>query len=500
MNAAKSDILALQTIGRGLRLPFGEITKIEELDTLDIVAHDHYREIVDDIKNNPVFKKRNLDEEDIPSVETVKVEATVENAQLSLFDEIFCENNIKSFQSLKDEKTVDNLFEAYQKAFIKRAVSKKATEDSEQMTLFDYMNEKQDEKSVEHEVDALSVQQDMRTEKIDIKQSAELVNIVPYAKQTFQKKMEELKRVAIAVPKINISYSSTITFHPFKVKRNIQDFDVAASRIERYDTINEKLLQVLDADVLIAENPENMLAVSLLESIPEFSSDDAEFILDVVNQYLALIEESAEDKKRVVRRYATLIVNDLKKQIYASKDEKTEFVYNVQKDLIVFGQFVKNMKVGGKVNYRKEIADKKNIKQYLFTGYKKSYYADNAFESDEERKLSVILEDDEDVIRFIKPPLNQLGLFYRAAKQYNPDFLVEVKDKKYMIEVKAENQTDREEVLEKAKAAIKWCQCATEVDADGKSWEYKMIPANQIVIGNTLKYVAGLAVPIDVEE
>ena len=71
LNAAKSDILALQTIGRGLRLPFGEITGIEELDTLDIVAHDHYREIVDDIKNNPVFKKRNLDEEDIPGSLTV---------------------------------------------------------------------------------------------------------------------------------------------------------------------------------------------------------------------------------------------------------------------------------------------------------------------------------------------------------------------------------------------------------------------------------------------
>lgn len=64
----------------------------------------------------------------------------------------------------------------------------------------------------------------------------------------------------------------------FTVKRNIMDFDVAASRIERYDAVNGKLLQVLDADALIVENPENMLAVSLLESIPEFSSDDAEFI------------------------------------------------------------------------------------------------------------------------------------------------------------------------------------------------------------------------------
>lgn len=87
---------------------------------------------------------------------------------------------------------------------------------------------------------------------------------MPYAKQEFIKKVEELKKVAISVPKIGISYSSTITFKSFTVKRNIMDFDVAASRIERYDAVNGKLLQVLDADALIVENPENMLAVSLL--------------------------------------------------------------------------------------------------------------------------------------------------------------------------------------------------------------------------------------------
>lgn len=103
LNAAKSDILALQTIGRGLRLPFGEITGIEELDTLDIVAHDHYREIVDDIKNNPVFKKRNLDEEDIPNTKTVMVEPAVENQQISLFDEALCESKVKSYQDLNNE-------------------------------------------------------------------------------------------------------------------------------------------------------------------------------------------------------------------------------------------------------------------------------------------------------------------------------------------------------------------------------------------------------------
>ena len=513
LNAAKSDILALQTIGRGLRLPFGEITGIEELDTLDIVAHDHYREIIDDIKNNPVFKKRNLDEEDIPETKTVKVEPVVDNQQISLFDEALRESNIKSYQDLNNERSVESVFAAYQKAFVKNNIIKKSEDNSGQMSIFDSLDNENksvemcDNTSPKSEASQISnpsdraeksliLQWDDNVRQVDLQKSSRGKNVLPYAKQEFIKKVEELKRVAISVPKIGISYSSTITFKPFAVKRNIIDFDVAVSRIERYNTINGKLLQVLDADALIVDNPENMLAVSLLESIPEFSSDDAEFIIDVVKRYLALIGGTDEEKKKIVRRYATVMIEDLKKQIYASKEENTEFVFNVQQALIVFGTFVKNMKENGRLNFKKEVPDKKNIKQYLFEGFKKSYYAENAFDSDDERRLSVVLEEDSEVIRYIKPPLNQLGLFYKAAKQYNPDFLVETANKKYMIEVKAVNQTDNEEVQEKARAAIKWCECASQVDADGKTWEYRLVPGDKIAIGNTFKYVIGMAVPV----
>ena len=509
LNAAKSDILALQTIGRGLRLPFGEITGIEELDTLDIVAHDHYREIIDDIKNNPVFKKRNLDEDDIPETQTVNVEPVVENQQISLFDEALHESKIKSYQDLNNKNAVENLFAEYQKAFVKKVTPKKSDDNSGQMSIFDFFENDNTEIQTEMQqtppisggVDAsITVPQGDATLRIDLQKSLGGKSVLPYAKQEFIKKVEELKKVAISVPKIGISYSSTITFKPFTVKRNIMDFDVATSRIERYDTVNGKLLQVLDADALIVENPENMLAVSLLESIPEFSSDDAEFIIDIVDQYLALINGTEEEKKKIVRRYATVIIDDLKRQIYASKEESTEFVFNVQKDLIIFKSFVKNMKKNGRLNFKKEVPDKKNIKQYLFDGFKKSYYTENAFDSDDERRLSVVLEEDAEVIRFIKPPLNQLGLFYKAAKQYNPDFLVETVDKKYMIEVKAANQTDNEDVQEKAKAAIKWCECASQVDADGKTWEYRLVPGDKIVVGNTFKYLIGMAIPVIVDE
>lgn len=44
--ASISKILIEQTIGRGLRLPFGELTGIEQLDSLDIISHDNYSRVL----------------------------------------------------------------------------------------------------------------------------------------------------------------------------------------------------------------------------------------------------------------------------------------------------------------------------------------------------------------------------------------------------------------------------------------------------------------------
>ena len=497
LNAAKSEILALQTIGRGLRLPFGQITGVDEVDTLDIVAHDHYREIIDDIKDNPIFRNKDLDKEDIPDTTLVEINISFENEQLSLVDTAIQETKVKSFQDFNDARTVESMYKSYLSEYAKKITATNSTKDIQgQLSLFDLGT------TIKSDIETQMKTLDDSTKVTETTVSNKIKKVITPAlkKEEFEQKLKQLSQVAISVPKISINYSSTITFKPITVKRNHMEFDVAASQIERYDVINDRLLSVVEADTLIEDEPENALACMLLEEIPEFSAVDAEYILNVVNQYISLIEGDYEQKKKVIRRYATVIINDLKKQIYASKEEHTEFVHRVQKDLILFGRFIKNMKVNGRVNFKKEVSDKKNIRQYLFEGYKKSYYPENSFDSDDERRFAVILEDDSEVLRFIKPPLNQLGLFYKAGKQYNPDFLVETKDVKYMIEVKASNRTADEDVLEKAYAAIKWCECATSVDSDSKEWQFRLIPGEDIVIGSTFKYTAGKAVIIGEEQ
>lgn len=504
LNAAKSDILALQTIGRGLRLPFDSITGIEEIDALDIVAHEHYREIVDDLKNNPVFRHRDLDTDDLPDMKQVSIQTSFDDYQLSFIDTAMQSEQITSFQQLgeRDSQSVVALYNAYLQAYTKKTEPKKEKADEfQQMSLTEmYGMEMGDVDHVSKPAERNSTRQDSPC-SADHEMTGKKAKPSALKKDEFVKRLEDMARVAVSVPKITIGYSSTVEFHPIMVCRGIDDFEVAASKIERYDVVNDRLLSSVDADALMEDDPENFLAAALLDEIPEFCADDADYILDVVEQYLKLIEGDFETRKKVVRRYATAIVEDLRKQIYAAKEEHTEFLYNVQKDMIVFGSGVKNIrKNNGVLHYTKEISDKRNIRQYVFAGYKKSYYSQNAFDSDDERRFSVILEEDDAVLRFIKPPLNQLGLFYKAGKQYNPDFIVETNDAKYMIEIKAANRTDDADVLDKAKSAIQWCSCATDVDTDHKPWHFKLVPGQEIIIGNTFKYVVGKAVPIRTEE
>lgn len=441
LNAAKSDILALQTIGRGLRLPFGAITGNEAIDTLDIVAHDHYREIVEDIKNSDTFRYRDLDDKGVEPTKMVEISSGLGDGQLSLLDDIFVSVGVKTFDAISDVKTQDKMYEEYMKSFGRTKKPEKQVPPQYSIFdyIFDYIDEDGNEKTVE------------TTTHTGEGSSLGAKKAQPMKKEDFVATVTELSKKAISVPKILVQPSSTVTLKPFTVKRNIADFEVAASKIERFNAVNAEMLESFDAEILAVDDAVNTLACMLLDcdALSEISVDeDADFILNIVQQYLALIDGSE----------------------------------------------------GGEVNFRKTIANKSEIKKYVFTGYKKSYYNINAFDSDTERLVSVILEDDKDVIRWIKPPLNQLGLFWQAGQQYNPDFLVETPTTKYMIEVKAKNEVNNPDIVGKAKEGIKWCKYASIVDFDKKPWEYKLITDEVISVGNTLKYTLGLSENVETEE
>ena len=480
LNAAKSDILAMQTIGRGLRLPFGEATGNEDIDTLDIVAHDHYRELVDEIKNSDIFRYRDLDKSVVEPTDSVDVSSPVDDAQLSFLDLALTDVGVKSFAEVQDVKTQEGLYASYLKMFGEVQRKTKNT-DNGQLTLFDINTP--EEKTPDNVSESTTA-----TTVVPGKNGK-----TPMSKDEFIRTVKEYSVKAISVPKILVQTTSTVSFNRFEVKRTIPDFEVAMAKIERFDAINQQLLSSVDAQILEVDDALNTLACMLLDAISELSYDDADFIIDIVEQYLPQIDSDPENQRKIVRRYASLIVADIRKQIYEHMDKKTFDIHIVQKDLILFRKFNKSVKKEGQVKFDKPFTDKSNIKKYVFTGYRKSYYPMNAFDSNTERLFSIILEEDPDVIRWIKPPLNQLGLFWQAGQQYNPDFLVETKSGKFMVEVKAANEVTSDEVVAKAREGIKWCRFATSADPDKKTWVYCLISDDNIQVGNTCKFTLGTA-------
>jgi type III restriction enzyme len=111
------------------------------------------------------------------------------------------------------------------------------------------------------------------------------------------------------------------------------------------------------------------------------------------------------------------------------------------------------------------------------------------FDSDAERRLAVLLEGDDNVVRWMKPGPGQFRIEDADGTPYNPDFVVETKAAKIIIEPKRDEELTDAGVLAKARAASVWCWIATEHHAkksDGKPWTYALVPDTAINASATL--------------
>ena len=131
--------------------------------------------------------------------------------------------------------------------------------------------------------------------------------------------------------------------------------------------------------------------------------------------------------------------------------------------------------------------------KYLFGGFQRCLYAVQKFQSDQERKLAVILERDAE--KWFKPAGRQFQLFYKWGAdqaEYQPDFVAETANCIYMLEAKASNKMDDPVVLAKRDVAVSWCRYASDYakSYDGKPWKYVLIPHDAISENMTLHRLA----------
>lgn len=121
------------------------------------------------------------------------------------------------------------------------------------------------------------------------------------------------------------------------------------------------------------------------------------------------------------------------------------------------------------------------------------FYSNTHCKPRTERLFSIILEENPDMFCLIKPPLNQLGLFWKACQRYSLGSLLATTTWKYMVEDRALNEANNKKAASKACEGVRWRSLVATADPDQTTCGYRLISDDSIHPGTSSKYTLGTA-------
>ncbi len=301
------------------------------------------------------------------------------------------------------------------------------------------------------------------------------------------------ERYRFSIPKIQAKFHSEEEIDLTGVKVSYERFedldvklvgtDLATSEERDY----ERILEECNGSLV------NFFVRILIEETDEFDIRDKERLQRFVQAYVDKAEVASGEKQEVLFKHRGKIAQDILSQIREKIEEKTRIDYLVTDEFIEFRPHWRNMPKGY-VEKNKDAVVEEELTHNIIGGYTRTLFSRNVFESKQEKWLADILDRDDEVLRWVRPPTGQMPIAYKGGN-YNPDFIVEAKGEKFfVVEVKARGEITDEDVQAKARAGIAWCKAMSK--ATGKAWEYELVPHDAIQPTASFKGVISNAVAI----
>ena len=484
LRAANARTLIEQSIGRGLRLPYGKRTGVEVVDRLNIIAHDRFQEIIDEAnKGDSVLKLKQVIL-DAPGADDKKVSVQVYSGvetKLGLA-ETSSENIKQGISETNSSVDYQPVFKTETEKHIARTVmevaAKYATRPSEVPTSRALLTVGIREKIVQEVQTALQpAQGELLVDELDI---AEIV-----AKTT-----ETMVNQTIDIPRITVVPSGEVStgFHPFKLDLSSLHLQPSEREITIHNLhTNEQ--SSLSAELGMKEKrPEDYIVFSLMDFDDIDYFTQADLLYDLAGQMVAHLRAylSEEEVLSVLDKERRLIAREIHAQMMEHFWEKVaSYEARVSQGFSTLKPCNYTVSADEAIHsVRQTPKDVSRIKQMLFGSFSKCLYPLQKFDSDTERRFAVILE--RDAQKWFKPAQGQFQIYWKSgfdSKEYIPDFVVETKDSIWLVETKAGKDLKDPEVLAKADAAFEWCKHATDyaLQHNGKSWRYVMIPHDEVV-------------------
>jgi hypothetical protein len=248
------------------------------------------------------------------------------------------------------------------------------------------------------------------------------------------------------------------------------------ARVEAQTGKVEILGEAIDIDV---PNPSRRLAHLLCRDISEITGQENEATRIFINYFENAGCSTVEEKQKALQIYGRQIYDDVKDQIenlirqLETKYEHEEKMY----DEFVFSKVTHSVYAQISV-IDKNIANFPKDKQRLITGWTKSLYPENKFDTGDELIVAKILDNTDGVV-WIRNPVRKFNFQTQAGLHY-PDFIVNMGKNCIFIEVKdkAKLNDEKSDAFIKGKAATEWCSIAT--NSSDKVFEYWAIPNDKV--------------------
>lgn len=488
LNAANSSILIEQTIGRGLRLPFGgQRTGVEKLDKLTIVAHDNYNSILEEAnKPNSPLNKVKLIEVTVDPNEPKQVSVVVKDTLTAKIEE--------------QKKVIEETGGADKQKKLNQLDAKRL--------VFHYLPTAALQPEVKQVSDAQKesakkiVLEKIKTELFSGQPSLFAENILQEAEAQYSDLVKEFQAQIIQIPRMVIEPGETTTrFNDFELDTTNFNFEKLKEEILRINLTDRKTDVIEVKQVSVSRSALEMLMVEL-NNFPEIDYETADLQAKLCTQAITEIEQTITGEaniKQVVYQWKRTIAEKIYQQMM--KPAHFEVVQLEARKPKFFGftkieQFSATaLANNGLRDYKDDTMPASQVRNYLFTGFEKTAHQNYKFANRTEQTFGYILEGDTSVLKWMRPALYQFSIYWNNNSQtYQPDFIAETDDCIYMIETKAANELEDAEVQAKAAAALQYCKYATEYTAEngGKPWKYVLIPHDKIAKNNSFK---GIVLP-----
>lgn len=500
LRVATSLTLREQTIGRGLRLPYGRITGNDAVDRLTIVAHDKFDDIVRAASDeNSIIRKEHIieiDDLDMQEKETVRGGTAFEEQIKALEQQ-------KTF-ARSEEKIQAIEAQIKSKKYVGQALEELTTQ------VVNIRIPSSSEKTVgEKTLNIIPSMQDFvkpELQEILVKRAIEIAEREERAKTGEQlsflthDEMGQIKaNIQIVLePTIKAKIRSTINIPNIAVvsagggERIIDDFDLCTKYIHKFETPTTEIImenlktgKIVSASIesgqlQIDDTPANYILGEVLNQDSFLSYEKySDLLFKLVKQMLDFIGigKDAQQTIKTLAVHKKEIAKEIVKQIseHARITVPKVEVKILQKTMTIQTESYTKLKSDGIKKYSDNVPGYM-IKKVVFGGFTKCCTDLAKFDSVPEQHFAVVLERSTEVEKWLRPAIGQLPISLPGGSFYQPDFIVETADSIHIIEIKDHREVRNPEVIVKAQLAQQYCDNINKVPgiAD-KKWSYSLI-------------------------